>query len=103
MVPLYAARLEDLGLGNLVRLECACGRTAVFTPAMLRTAGVEPAEKVVDLESRFRCRECDARGKAAVSIKWERQVERADSRPRDSSRSREPRVAQGHGLVWFAL
>jgi hypothetical protein len=72
MVPLYAARLEDLGLGNLVQLECACGRTAVFTPAMLRTAGVEPAEKVVDLESRFRCRECDARGKAAVSIKWER-------------------------------
>jgi hypothetical protein len=39
---------------------------------MLRSAGVKPAEKVVDLESRFRCRECDARGKATVSIKWER-------------------------------
>jgi hypothetical protein len=60
MVPLYAARLEDLGPGNLVQLECAGGRTAVFTPAMLRTTGVEPAERVVGLESRFHCRECDA-------------------------------------------
>jgi hypothetical protein len=25
---------------------------------------------VLDLESRFRCRECDARGKVVVSIKW---------------------------------
>ena len=65
-------RLEDLGLGDLVQLECACGRTAVLTPAMLRTAGVEPVEKVVDLESRFRCGECDARGKTAVSLRWER-------------------------------
>jgi hypothetical protein len=25
--------------------------------------------RVLDLQSRFRCRECDARGKAVVSIK----------------------------------
>jgi hypothetical protein len=43
----------------------------VLTLAMLKTAGVEPAEKVVDLESRFLCRECDVRGKTAVSIRWE--------------------------------
>jgi hypothetical protein len=38
-------RLEDLGPGDLVQLECGCGRTVVLTPAMLRTAGVEPAER----------------------------------------------------------
>jgi hypothetical protein len=46
--------------------------TAGRARMMLRTAGVEPVEKVVDLESRFGCRQCDARGKTAVSIKWER-------------------------------
>jgi hypothetical protein len=25
---------------------------------------------VLDLESRFRCRECDQRGKVVVSIRW---------------------------------
>jgi hypothetical protein len=63
MVPLYAARLQDVGPGDLVQLECACGHIVVLTPAMLKAAGVTPAEKVVDLESRLRCRECDARGR----------------------------------------
>ena len=44
----------------------------VLTVEMLKNAGVEPDDKLLDLESRLRCRECDARGKAAVSIKWER-------------------------------
>ena len=70
MVPLYAARLEDLRPGDLVELECACGHTVVLTPAMLKTAGVKSAEKVVDVKSRLRCRECEARGKAVVSITW---------------------------------
>ncbi len=70
MVPLYAARLEDLKPGDLVQLECACGHAMVLTPAMLATAGAKPSEKIVDLESRLRCRECDARGKAVVSIQW---------------------------------
>jgi hypothetical protein len=64
MVALYAARLKDLGPGDLVQLECACGHAMVLTPAMLATAGVRSAKKIVDLESRLRCRECDARGKA---------------------------------------
>jgi hypothetical protein len=69
MVPLYSARLVDLEPGDLVLFECACGHTMVLTPAMLKTAGVKPAEKLLDLESRSRCRECDSRGKAVVSIR----------------------------------
>jgi hypothetical protein len=72
MVPLYAARFVDLGPGDLAHLTYACGHTMVLTPAMLKNAGVKPDDKLLDLESRLRCRECDARGKAAVSIKWER-------------------------------
>ena len=71
MAPLYLARIEDLGPGDLFELECACGHATVLTPMMLVTAGVRPAEKIVDLESRLRCRECDARGRAVVSIRRE--------------------------------
>jgi hypothetical protein len=70
MVPLYSARLVDLGPGDLAQFECACGHTMVLTPMMLKTAGVKPAEELLDLESRSRCRECDSRGRAAISIKW---------------------------------
>jgi hypothetical protein len=70
MVPLYAARLEDLGAQDCVHLECACGHTMVLTPAMLATARMKPAEKVVDLEARPRCRECDAKGRAVLTIRW---------------------------------
>src|SRR5437764_7568664 len=37
---------------------------------MLVTAGAKPIERVLWLERRLRCRGCDARGKAVVSIKW---------------------------------
>jgi hypothetical protein len=29
-----------------------------------------PHLRVLDLERRFRCRECDQRGKVALSIRW---------------------------------
>jgi hypothetical protein len=37
---------------------------------MLATAGVKPYEVILDLRYKLRCRECDARGRAVVSIKW---------------------------------
>jgi len=37
---------------------------------MLITAGVVPDSKVQDLGNRMRCRECDAKGRAAISIRW---------------------------------
>jgi hypothetical protein len=53
MVPLDLARVGDLGPGNLVRVECACGRTELPTPRMLATAGVGPDQKVLDLGARL--------------------------------------------------
>ena len=36
MVPLYAARIEDLGPGDLVRVECAaCGHDVLIPPRAL--------------------------------------------------------------------
>ncbi|MGC2463232.1 MAG: hypothetical protein WA446_20030 [Steroidobacteraceae bacterium] len=70
MVPLYSARLEDLGPGDLVELECVCGHSELLTAAMLSSAVVKPSDKLVDLTPRLRCRECDTRGRAVVSIRW---------------------------------
>jgi hypothetical protein len=70
MRPLYDARISDLGPGDFVRVECLCGHIELLTAAMLATAGVTPDSKVLDLGDRLRCRECDERGRAVVSIKW---------------------------------
>lgn len=70
MRPYYDARVSDLGPGDLVEVECRCGHTETLTAAMLTTAVVAPLEKVQDLGGRLRCRECDQKGRAVVSIKW---------------------------------
>ena len=72
MVPLYAARIEDLGPGDFVKLECAaCGHDALIPPSsLLNGLRLPPYTPVLDLEPRLRCREWDARGKAVGSIKW---------------------------------
>ena len=50
MVPLYAARIEDLGPGDFVKIDCvACGHTALLTPAFLARLGLGPRQKVLDL------------------------------------------------------
>jgi hypothetical protein len=73
MVPLYAARIEDLGPGDFVKVECiACGHVELLSPDKLRIKALPlpPYTPVLDLERRLRCQECDARGKTVVSIKW---------------------------------
>jgi hypothetical protein len=84
MVPLYAARVEDLGPGDFVKVDCAaCQHTALLVreadrlalraklaPAFLSRLGLNPRGKVLDLKDRVRCRGCGARGGAVVSIKW---------------------------------
>src|SRR5207247_1502752 len=72
MVPLYAARIEDLGPGDLVKIECiACGHTELIPPSsLLQGLRLTPYTPVLDLEPRLRCRECHVRGKALVTIKW---------------------------------
>jgi hypothetical protein len=70
VVPFYAARVSDLGPGDFVHVECACGHTERLTAAMLITAGVAPDEKVQGLGNRMRCLECDEKGRAVISIRW---------------------------------
>jgi hypothetical protein len=73
MQPLYAARIQDLGPGDFVKVECiACGHVELLAPDKLRAKGLPlpPYTPVLDLEMRLRCRECDARSKAVVSISW---------------------------------
>ena len=74
MLPLYAARIEDLGLGDFVKVDCAdCHHVALLTPEALLKVGLSQAAKVLDLKGRFRCRGCGRKGRALVSIKWRAQ------------------------------
>ena len=51
MLPLYAARIEDLGRGDLVKVDCAaCRHVALLTPEVLVRAGLSPVTKVLDLK-----------------------------------------------------
>ena len=49
-----------------------CGHDELLAPDVLRVKGVPlpPYTPVLDLEPPLRCRECDAKGKAVVSIRW---------------------------------
>lgn len=73
MLPLYAARIADLGSGDFVKVDCAaCHHVALLTPQALAKAGLSPAAKVLDLKTRLRCRGCGRKGRAVISIKWRR-------------------------------
>jgi hypothetical protein len=73
MLPLYSARVGDLKPGDFVIVECtSCGHDGLIHPAALTSLGFGSNERIIDLAARLRCRECDARGKAVVSIKWGR-------------------------------
>ena len=70
--PLYDARIEGLGPHDLVGVECvACGHDELIPRIGLLVGLRLPAHmRVLDLQSRFCCRECDRRGSAARSIRW---------------------------------
>jgi hypothetical protein len=71
VLPLYAARIEDLGPGEFVKVDCAaCHHVAVLTPEALLRVGLSPAAKVLGLKGRLRCRGCGRKGRAIVSVKW---------------------------------
>jgi hypothetical protein len=75
MVPLYAARVCDLKPGDFVVVDCGgCGHDGLIHPSALPSLGLGPDERVIDLALRMRCRECDAKGKAVISIKWRNSV-----------------------------
>jgi hypothetical protein len=66
---MYAAKIEDLGPDDAVKIECACGHIEYLTASMFATAGVPPCTKILDLKRRLKCRECRWKGRADVSIK----------------------------------
>jgi len=72
MLPLYLARIGDLGRGDLVKITCsACDHVALLAPeALIVRLGGDRWAKVLDLRERFRCRGCGRKGRAVVSIKW---------------------------------
>lgn len=75
MVPLYLARIEDLGPSDFVKIDCAaCSHTALLSTAFLSRLGLNPHDKVLDLKDRVRCRGCGARRRAVVFIKWAKSV-----------------------------
>ena len=67
-VPLYAALVSDLGPAEAVRVRCECGRTEVLTAEMLLATGVPRERKLTDLGRGMRCRRCEERGCALVSV-----------------------------------
>ena len=70
MLALYVTRIEHLGQGDFVKIDCAaCHPVALLTPAALLKLGLSLAAKVLDLKMRVRCRGCGARGPGVVSIK----------------------------------
>ena len=74
MLPLYLARIEDLGRGDLLRVDCAaCHHVALLTPTAFLRLGRSASIKVLDLKWRVMCRGGGARGRAVVSVKWRRE------------------------------
>ena len=71
MRALYDARIEDLCDGDFLWVECACGHDEMIPAVGLkRGMRLPPEMKILDLQPRLRCRECDAKGRAVVSIRW---------------------------------
>jgi hypothetical protein len=63
MMPLYAARIGDLGTGDFVKVDCAaCHHVALLTPQALLRGGLSPGVKVLDLKGRLRAAAAGGRG-----------------------------------------
>jgi len=67
----------------------SAGTQKRLTAAVLSQAGVGPGEKVQYLGSRMRCRECDKKGRAVISIRW------GTKRPGDAPLTSTGRVRAG--------
>src|SRR5262249_21278233 len=66
MLPLYLARIGDLGRGDLLKVTCeACDHAALLTPeALVVRLGGGRGAKGLDLKDRLRCRGCGGGGQA---------------------------------------
>jgi hypothetical protein len=68
---IYAARMESRAgrfrQNRVYRLPAWCAGPGKRVPDR---ATLPPYTHILDLERKLRCRECDAKGKAVVSINW---------------------------------
>jgi hypothetical protein len=63
--------LEDLRPEDRVKVECRRGHIELFPPmSFLQGLRLPPYMPVLNLQQRFRCRECDTKGVVIVSVKW---------------------------------
>jgi hypothetical protein len=68
MRPLYAAKLEDLGPEDRIKVECdSCEHVGLIAATGL---GPPPHTSVLDLKHWLRCQRCGAKGRAVVSVIW---------------------------------
>jgi hypothetical protein len=72
MVPLHRARVFDLGPDDRVKIKCyGCGHEMLIPPSeLLGWPHVSSDTRLLDLERRAHCRECNAWGEALVSVTW---------------------------------
>ncbi len=63
MMPLYAARIEDLGQSDFVKIDCpACHHVALLAPEFLLRLGLSPQAKVLDLKERVGAGDAERKG-----------------------------------------
>jgi hypothetical protein len=72
MVPLYLARIEDLGRGDLVQVDCACHHVGLLTPEFLPRLGAQPAGQGARPQIAGQMPRMRSEGRAVVSMKWSR-------------------------------
>jgi hypothetical protein len=75
MKAMSEAKVEDLGERDLVQAEClGCRHLRLYSATMLLAMGrrrpVQAIDRIADLEDRFRCQRCDAKGKIILTIVW---------------------------------
>jgi len=71
MLPLYLARIEDLGQGDFVRVDCAvCPHVALLTPEFFCGSGLALRPRCSTSRRASGAAGCGARGRAVVSVSW---------------------------------
>jgi hypothetical protein len=75
MVPLYAARIEDLGPVDFMVVEChSRNNVGLLSARFLLSLGFPPYTMLKSLQRHTRCRGCGVRGKGDISIRWGKEV-----------------------------
>jgi hypothetical protein len=68
--PCYAFRLEDLRVFHLVRASCHARGHKAMVPNATLLQGRLGYTRLIALERQLRCRNCGARGKAALDVEF---------------------------------